>query len=188
MAFLRGELDDSLIARWTEALSLIDWHLAQALGGDSQTREDTGAAYQFEGRSEPPDMAYATLRTLLELECEWQGRDRNQWTKRRSQQPFALMCERSALSLASAVSEALRWISIWGVPNPWGAAARAQKPRISGSYIIRLNHVDVSPTIYDHQLTGRLAAAVSIPIRWQDRHRLYQAVTLPPGVDEYREE
>lgn len=185
MAFLRGELDDSLIARWTEALSLIGWLFAPVAQSEGLQNlpDETGAAAQFDGGPDSPDMAYAALRALLELECEWQGSDRSQWKKRRSQQPFALMCERSSLSLASAVSEALRWISIWGVPNRWGAAARAGKPRIGGRYIIRLSHTDISPTVYDHELAGRLAAAVCIPLCWQDRYRLYQVVTLPPGVD-----
>jgi len=184
IAFLRGELDDFLIARWTEALSLIGWRFAQTEPRDLQnSRDETGVGVQSDGGSESPDIAYAALRTLLELECEWQGRDRSQWKKRRSQQPFALMCERSALSLASAVSEALRWISIWGVKNPWGAKARTEKPRIGGRYIVRLNQTEVSPAVYGHQLAGRVAAAVCIPLRRQDLYRLYQAVTLPPGVD-----
>jgi len=183
MAFLRGELDDFLIVTWIEALSLIGWHFAPAAAGDSQNPLDETGVAAFDGGSESPDMAYAALRTLLELECEWQGSDRSQWKKRRSQQPFALMCERSALSLASAVSEALRWISIWGVPNPWGAAARAEKPRIAGQYIVRLNHGDFCSGIYGQQLVGRLAAAVCIPLRWQDRWRIYRTVTLPPGVE-----
>ncbi|HLI83768.1 MAG TPA: type I-U CRISPR-associated protein Csx17 [Bryobacteraceae bacterium] len=184
MAFLRGELDDFLIARWTEALSLIGWHFASAQAENTQDSfDETAAPFRMENQSESLDMNYAALRTLLELECEWQGNDRSQWKKRRSQQPFALMCERSAMSLPSAVSEALRWISIWGVPNPWGAAARAEEPRVAGRYIINLTHTDISPTIYAHQMAGRLAAAVCIPLCWQDRYRLYQGVTLPPGVD-----
>jgi CRISPR-associated protein Csx17 len=183
LAFLRGELDDFLIARWTEALSLIDWHFAPAAAGDSQNPLDETGVGAFDGGSESPDMAYAALRTLLELECEWQGSDRSQWKKRRSQQPFALMCERSALSLASAVSEANRSNSRWGVPKPWGAAARAEKHLIAVQYIVRLSHGDFSSGIYGQQLVSRLAAAVCIPLRWQDRRRIYRTVTLPPGVE-----
>lgn len=184
MAFLRGELDDSLIARWTEALSLVGWHFAPAEDEKAQDPlYEAAEAVQLVSASESPDMAYATLRTLLELECEWQGRDRSQWKKRRSQQPFAFMCERSSLSLASAVSEALRWTSIWGVRNPWGAEARAEKPRVAGCYVVRLSQTDLSPAVYDRQLAERLAAAVCIPLHWQDRWRIYQTVTLPPGVN-----
>ena len=88
-----------------------------------------GDKQPLESTSEGMEPAYAALRTLLELECEWQGKDRGQWKKRRSQQPFALLCQRSPSSLPLAVSEAFRWISIWGVRNPWGAAARAETPR-----------------------------------------------------------
>jgi CRISPR-associated protein Csx17 len=184
MAFLQGDLDDFLIARWTEALSLIGWYFKRSEdeifkhGVDSATKSEELKASQGS-----LDIAYASLRALVELECEWQGSDQNQWKKRRSQQPFALMCERSALSLTSAVSEALRWISIWGVPNPWGPAARAEQPRIQGRYIIRIAQTAISPTIYHGRSAERLAAAVCIPLRWQDRYKLYQAVTLPPGVD-----
>lgn len=189
IAFLQGELDDVLIAKWTEALSLVGWHFAPDEAGHSQNLlDEAGATVQRDGVLRAPDMAYAALRALLELECEWQGSDRSQWKKRRSQQPFALMCERSALSLSSAVSEALRWISIWGIPNPWGAVARAEEPRVGGRYTIRLSQSDAASAVYDRQLAERLAAAVCIPLRRQDRHRLYKAVTLPPGVDQYREE
>jgi len=184
MAFLRGELDDFLIAKWTEALSLVGWQFARAEAGNAQGQSgETTEVVEFQDASGLPGIAYAALRTLLELECEWQGSDRHQWKKRRSQQPFALLCERSSLSLSSAVSEALRWISIWGVRNPWGAEARAEKPRVDGCYVVRLSQTDLSPAVYDRQLAERLAAAVCIPLRWQDRHRLYQLVTLPPGVN-----
>jgi CRISPR-associated protein Csx17 len=189
MAFLRGELDEFQIARWTEALSPIGWRFASAVAADSQNLpHQADAGVQIDGGSEWPDMAYVGLRTLLELESEWQGSNRGQWKKRRSQQPFASMCDRSPLSLASAVSDALRWVSIWGVPNPWGAAARTEKPRIAGRYIIRVNEAECSGALCDQRLADRLAAAVCIPLRWQDHFRLYQVVTLPPGVDQYREE
>jgi CRISPR-associated protein Csx17 len=181
MAFLQGDLDDFLIARWTEALSLIGKR-----SEDETFKRGVDSATKSAEPKDPQgslDIAYAALRALIELECEWQGSDRNQWKKRRSQQPFALMCERSALSLTSAVSESLRWISIWGVPNPWGPAARAEQPRIQGRYIIRIAQTAISPTIYHGRLAERLAAAVCIPLRWQDRYKLYQTVTLPPGVD-----
>jgi hypothetical protein len=133
--------------------------------------------------SEGIEPAYAALRTLLELECEWQGEDRGQWKKRRSQQPFALLCQRAASSLPLAVSEAFRWISIWGASNPWGAAARAENPRITGRYVVRLDHGNISSAVWDQQLADRLAAAVCIPLRWQDHWQLYRAVTLPPAFD-----
>ncbi len=189
LSFLRGELDDRLIARWTEAMSLIGWHFGKKQNDEdaSDSREAVEEAsieadeQPLDETSEGMESAYAALRTLLELECEWQGKDRGQWKKRRSQQPFALLCERSASSLPLAVSEAYRWIGIWGVRNPWGATARSEKPRITGRYVIRLDHRDIAFSGSDQQLIRRLAAAVSIPLRWQDRWQLYRAVTLPPG-------
>jgi len=176
LGFLRGELDDRLIARWTEAMSLIDWHFTKSNAGHA---EDRPIARDVE-MGDAVEPAYAAFRTLLELECECQGDDRRGWKKRRSQQPFALLCERSASSLSFALSEALRWISIWGVPNPWGAAARAERPRISGRYIVRLDHSDFSFANRDQQLVNRLAAAVCIPLQRRDRESLCLAVTLPP--------
>jgi CRISPR-associated protein Csx17 len=192
LTFLRGGLDDRLIARWTEAMSLIGWHFGKEADDENVPEiasETAGEEATIEGDKQPPEMtpegiepAYAALRALLELECEWQGQDRGQWKKRRSQQPFALLSQRSASSLPLAVSEAFRWISIWGVRNPWGAATRAETPRISGRYVVRLDHGNVSSAIWDQQLADRLAAAVCIPLRWQDRWKLYRAVTLPPGI------
>jgi hypothetical protein len=31
-------------------------------------------------------------------------------------------------------------------------------------------------------LADRLAAAVCIPLQWQDRRQLHRAVTIPPGI------
>ena len=193
LAFLRGGLDDGLIARWTEAMSLIGWHFGKEPDDESAPERASENAVEqagIEGDKAAARMdlrkgiepAYAALRTLLELECEWQGKDRGQWEKRRSQQPFALVSQRSASSLPLAVSEAFRWISIWGVRNPWGAAARAETPRITGRYVVRLDQTDLSSAVWDQQLADRLAAAVCIPVRWQDRWQLYRAVTLPPGI------
>jgi CRISPR-associated protein Csx17 len=184
LTFLRGGVDDRVIARWTEAMSLIGWHFGQEQDEEDAAEKATTEwdKQPLEGASEGMEPAYAALRTLLELECEWQGADRGQWKKRRSQQPFALLCQRSASSLPLAVSESLRWISIWGVRNPWGAAARAEKPRITGRYVVRLDHGNIGSAIYDQQLADRLAAAVCIPLRWQDKWQLYRAVTLPPGA------
>ena len=192
LVFLHGGLDDQLIARWAEAMSLIGWQFgkepddknAPESASEKAVEEATieGDKQPLETTSEGIEPAYAALRALLELECEWQGKDRGQWKKRRSQLPFALLCQRCASSLPLAVSEAFRWISIWGIRNPWVAAARAEKPRITGRYVVRLDHGNSSSAICDQQLAERLAAAVCIPLRWQDRWQLYRAVTLPPGI------
>lgn len=164
LAFLRGDLDDHLIARWTEALSLIEWRLIKV-------EEPAPAAGEWESQAIPPE--YAALRTVLELECE--RREEGDRKKRRSQQPISLLCQRSASTLPLAVTEALRWVGIWGVPNPYGEKAVAEKKRLSGCDIISL-----PPTALSFSTdAARLAAAVCIPLHWRDRYALYRAVSLP---------
>jgi CRISPR-associated protein Csx17 len=164
LAFLCGELDDYLIARWTEALSIIEWRLIkvedQALSGG-----------EWESFAIPPE--YAALRALLELESE--RREEGDRKKRRSQQPISLLCQRSAYVLPFAVTEALRWVGIWGVPNPYGEKARKEKDRLSGRDIISLSAEAMS---FSTDI-ARLAAAVCIPLHWRDRKKLYRAVSLP---------
>lgn len=164
LAFLRAELDDHLIARWTEALSIIEWRLIkveeQALSGD-----------EWESFAIPPE--YAALRSVLELECE--RREDSDRKKRRSQQPISLLCQRSTSVLPFAVTEALRWVGIWGVPNPYGEKAKKEKDRLSGRDIINLSAEGMSFSTD----VARLAAAVCIPLHRRDRKMLYRAVSLP---------
>jgi CRISPR-associated protein Csx17 len=164
LAFLRAELDDHLIARWTEALSIIEWRLIkveeQALSGD-----------ELESFAIPPE--YAALRSVLDLECE--RREDSDRKKRRSQQPISLLCQRSTSVLPFAVTEALRWVGIWGVPNPYGEKAKKEKDRLSGRDIINLSAEGMSFSTD----VARLAAAVCIPLHWRDRKMLYRAVSLP---------
>ncbi|MCX6848575.1 MAG: type I-U CRISPR-associated protein Csx17 [Verrucomicrobia bacterium] len=188
MAFLKGEVDDHLIARWIEALSLIGWNFEKS---DAEAKSDTeeifavadtaplDLAAEGDSSSSPAiPIAYAALRTLLDLECEWQGKDRSSWKKRRSQQPISHLCQRSASSLPLAVSEALRWIGIWGVRNPWGAKSRQEKETLSGRYVVSLEHTELNltDTLGD---PARLAAAVCIPLTLQDHWQLLRAITLP---------
>jgi CRISPR-associated protein Csx17 len=159
LAFLSGDLDDALIARWIEALSLIGWEFPQTAEAPAETTTGESAI--------PPE--YAALRTLLELECA--HRKAGDTQKRRSQQPIALTCQRSASTLPLAVKDALHWIAIWGVPNPY--ANEAEKPRLAGREII-------SPSTFAPSAdAARLAAAVCIPLHWRDRSSLYRAVSLP---------
>jgi CRISPR-associated protein Csx17 len=160
LAFLRGELDDHLIARWIEALSLIGWRLANV---KDEPYED------WQPAAIPPE--YAALRTLLEIECE--PRKEGDTQKRRSHQPIALLCQRSASTLPLAVTEALRWIAIWGVRNPY--ENKAEKERLAGRDIIK------PATFAPSTVATRLAAAVCIPLHWRDRFALYRAVSLPQG-------
>ncbi len=161
LAFLRGELDDHLIARWTEALSLIGWELFNDAQPDGE----------WESQAIPPE--YAAPRVVLELECE--RREEGDRKKRRSQQPISVLCQRSASTLPLAVTEALRWIGIWGVPNPYGEKAVAEKQRLSGRDIISLPMASLSFSTDP----ARLAAAVCIPLHWRDRKALFRAVSLP---------
>jgi CRISPR-associated protein Csx17 len=161
LAFLRGDLDAHLIAHWIEALSLIGWKLVKVDGTRPAEEPDAPAI--------PPE--YAALRTLLELECERQ--EQGDTKKRRSQQPISLLCQRSASTLPLAVTEALRWIAIWGVPNPNREQAEGGEKRLAGRDII-------SPRTFSPSTDAtRLAAAVCIPLHWRDRDKLYRAVSLP---------
>lgn len=164
LAFLRRELDDQLTARWVEALSLIDWKLVKV-------NEPPITDEEWEAHAIPPD--YAALRTLIELECE--RRDEGDTKKRRSQQPISLLCQRSASTLPLAVTEALRWIAIWGVPNPGWKKANEEKERLAGRDIIRIPTSALS-TSAD---TTRLAAAVCIPLCRRDQNAIFRAVSLP---------
>jgi CRISPR-associated protein Csx17 len=161
LAFLHRDLDDPLIARWIEALSLIGWNFPEADEAAAGTTSDEFAI--------PPE--YAALRTLLELECG--HRKEGDTKKRRSQQPITLLCQRSASTLPLAVTESLRWIGIWGVPNPYGKEAETKRPRLAGRDII-------SPRTFTPSTdAARLAAAVCIPLHWRDRFALYRSVSLP---------
>jgi CRISPR-associated protein Csx17 len=162
LAFLRRDLDDHQIARWIEALSLIDWRLVNTTDTPCPRNETEPSALPIE---------YAALRTLLELECE--RREAGDTAKRRSQQPIALLCQRSASTLPQAVTEALRWIAIWGFANPWGREAKVRKAHLAGRDIVGLRAI--SPGVD----SGRLAAAVCIPLDWRDRETLFRAISLP---------
>jgi CRISPR-associated protein Csx17 len=164
LAFLRGEFDDHLIARWIEALSLIDWKLASV--------DNAIADNEWETHAIPPE--YAALRSLIELECE--RREQDDTGKRRSQQPVSLLCQRSSSTLPLAVTEALRWIAIWGIPNPERQKAKVGKDRLAGRDIISLQPGTLS---FSTTNAVRLAAAACIPLHWRDRNALYRAVSLP---------
>ena len=166
LAFLRGELDERQIARWTEALSLIGWNYSRKDKQIGEEAEDLPAI--------PPE--YAALRTLLELECEWQKED--EIKKRRSQQPVSLLCQRSFSVLPIAVSEALRWIAIWGIPNPYRGKEEPEKKRLAGRDII---HLETDGLSFSTD-AARLAAALCIPLHWGDRQLLYKAVSIPQTV------
>jgi hypothetical protein len=71
------------------------------------------------------------------------------------------------------VTEALRWIAIWGFANPWGREAKVRKAHLAGRDIVGLRAI--SPGVD----SGRLAAAVCIPLDWRDRETLFRAISLP---------
>jgi len=160
LSFLRHELDDHLIARWIEALSLIGWKYIKPA--------NTPADGEMESHAIP--LEYAALRTLIELECE--RREGSDTKKRRSQQPISLLCLRSGSTLPLSVTESLRWIAIWGVPNPDREQAKDGKARLAGRDIIYLASISPSSD------AARLAASVCIPLHWRDRNALYRAVSL----------
>jgi len=173
LAFLNGELDDHKIARWIEALSLIGWRFEKT----EKENSDTGNAERAEVKnSHPTPPCYAALRTLLDLEGAYQKPE--EYKRRRSEQPIAQLCTCSSHALAQATCEALRWVAVWGVENPWGEKSRREMASMKGAYIINLDRQDMS--IPEAFLSPeRIAAAVAIPLSWRDRFRLHQIVTMP---------
>lgn len=173
LAFLRGELDLQQIARWAEALSLIGWHRTKTKNQleDKKTEESDTDAPIWQPEAISP--AYAALRSLLEVECEWQGTEDSLWQKRRSRIPFALLCQRSSETVTRAVSESLHRLSIWGVRNP-DRNSREESPRLQGKTVIKPPRINVSP-----EEASRLAAAVCIPLEWKNQLQLYQEITIP---------
>jgi len=184
LAFLNGELDDHCIARWTEALSLIGWHFEkEGESADPPVSSEEQSPEREQRHFPAVPLAYAALRSVIEMECEWQGNDSSLWKKRRSHRPISLLCQRTPSSLALAVEDALRWLAIWGVPNCWSKDARRENPRLAGRDIIRLDHRELNCNEFNSRLVTRLAAAVLIPLDWRDRGKLYRAATLPQSVE-----
>jgi CRISPR-associated protein Csx17 len=180
LAFLNHDLDDHRIARWTEALSLIGWHFEKEEESADPSASSEEQSLEDEQQQFPAvPLAYAALRSVIEMECEWQGNDSSLWKKRRSHRPISLLCQRTPSSLALAVEDALRWLAIWRVPNCWGEAARREKPRLGGRDVIRVDHRELNLGEGQSRLVNRLAAAVLIPLDWRDHGKLYRTVTLP---------
>src|SRR6266571_24318 len=180
--FLNGELDDHRIARWTEALSLIGWHFEKEESADLFASSEEQSLEDEQRQFPAVPLAYTALRSVIEMECEWQGNESSRWKKRRSYRPIALLCQRTPSSLALAVEDALRWLAIWSVPNCWGEAARRERPRLGGRDVIRADHRELNWGEGQSPLLSRLAAAVLIPLDWRDRGKLYRAVTLPQTI------
>jgi CRISPR-associated protein Csx17 len=183
LALLNGELDEQCIARWTEALSLIGWRFeAEAGTGDVAESIEEQSRTDEPRQSSAIPLAYAALRSLIEMECERQGTDASLWKKRRSHRPIALLCQRTPSSLALAVEDALRWLAIWGVLNCWDKTARREKPRLGGRDVVRADHRELNFDQSRSRLVTRLAAAVLIPLDCRDCDKLYRAVTLPQST------
>lgn len=169
LAFLNNDLDDHKIARWIEALSLIGWQFEK----QKETTEST-ALPDKSGHAIP--LPYAALRTLLDAELAYQ--EPETYKRRRSEQPVAQLCACSPYTLTQATREALRYLSIWGVPNPWGQESCVATPTMKGAYIVSLDGCAYAIT-EETQSSVRVCAAVAIPLSWRDRWQLARLVTLP---------
>ncbi len=180
LAFLRDELDDYRIARWTEALSLIGWRSDKKENETESTGGNEEAPPEDNNNLEVIPIAYAALRSLLEVECEWQENNPSLWKKRRSQRPVALLCQQSPSSLTLAVEDALRWLSIWGLENYWNGVSSQETTRLSGRAIIRVDHNTIR--FNDARFVQRIAAAVALPLDWQDHGKLFRYITLPQAL------
>lgn len=170
LRFLHGELDDTRIARWAEALSLIGWHPSS-----NQTESwNRSQEMAIEESSRPLPLAYAAIRSLLETELVPSAGDAE---RRRcvSSRTLALLRERSGAGAAAATEEALHRLSIVGVRNPYDQTQK-EKPHLAGRDIVRIQR---SAFLVADPDISRLAAAVCIPLHWRDRFRLFRNVTLP---------
>lgn len=175
--FLNGELDDAKISRWIEALSIIGWHFLKRENGPQD--DDDNDVTETTAMPLPTPLPYAALRNLLDLECAYQ--EKSEYKHRRSLQPITQLRQCSTGSLAQATREALYWISIWGVRNPWGKDSRAKREVLKGTYVVSLDNceVNIPENLFSPE---RIAAAVCIPLLWKDRWQLLQNVTLPISV------
>jgi len=171
LRFLRGELDDRRIASLVEALSLIDWRLQPKIAG-TRVGETTEV--------EPVPVAYAAARSLLEIACDPRTTNDSETTNKKRplatvQRVVALLSRQEPYMAASATVEALRRLSIAGVPNPYGEASQQEKPRLVGRDVVKVGE----SLRIDFNSARRLAAAVLIPLDWHDRWTLFRSITLP---------
>ncbi len=174
LQFLRGELDDRRIATLVEAVSLIDWRYAPR-GRDAHAIDPA-----VDERLDPVPVAYAAVRSLLEIACETRSLDGNETTDRTSphvvvQRTISLVSHQERGMVAAATTEALRRLAVVGIPNPYGEKSRREKPKLAGRDVIQVG----GRLSLDEQLSRRLAAAVLIPLDWRDRWKLFRAITLP---------
>jgi len=168
LAFLRRELDDRKIARLILGLSLVEWAQGRAQSAGEPDSEQVAIA-----------PAYAVLRALVEIGIEKPDQESAERVVRRSPKAIALVCQRTAASAARGVEEALRRLSIAGVPKPPSKAAEGS--RAAGRWIISLRaHELTIPRVH----AVRLAAAALIPLCRRDRYRVFRAVTVPQAVEE----
>jgi CRISPR-associated protein Csx17 len=176
LAFLRGELDDRRIAGLIEGLCLIDWEQSSA-SHRTDSPEDAD-----EEPAEPVPVAYAAVRSLVEIACDARPRDvtaKAAPTPRASvQRTISLVTRREPGVVAAGVSEALRRLAIVGVPNTYGEDSRRQTPTLAGRDVITLG-TGLSELRCDPVLAQRLAAAAFIPLDRRDCWKLFRTVTLP---------
>lgn len=177
LLFLRGELDDRRIARMVEALSLIDWQ------GHSTRHQENSADAKDEDRLHPLPVSYAAVRALIEIACDAKSDGAAENTAKSGpravvHRTVSLVSCQAPETVALGVFEALRRLAIVGVPNTYGEDNRRQKPKLAGRDVVALWSGQVRLQC-GPLLSGRLAAAVLIPLDWQDHWKLFRAITLP---------
>ena len=174
LAFLQGKLDDRRIARLVEALSLIDWRYSAG-----RTEEDCDQPWDEE-ELDPVPIAYAAMRSLLEVACDVQRTESEKLAapsepRARVQRAVSLLSRQEPRMAAAATVEALRRLAIIGVTNPYGNESQREKPTLAGRDVVQVSE----SLVVDVELARRLAAAVLIPLDWRDRWTLFRAITLP---------
>jgi CRISPR-associated protein Csx17 len=176
LAFLRGELDDTRIARLVEGLSLVDWH-------QPAERQLKDAAQETdEQQLDAVPVAYAAVRSLVEIACDASSGDRGTTgrpgPRATVQRTISLVSRQKPGMVVAGVTEALRRLAIVGVPNTYGEATRQQKPKLAGQDVVTFG-TESARIQFDPALSRRLAAAVLIPLARHDRWKLFRAITLP---------
>jgi CRISPR-associated protein Csx17 len=176
LAFLRGELNDSRIARLADGLSLIDWQQR------SERELNDAAQDSDEQQRDAVPVAYAAVRSLVEIACDASSSGStiagDSGPRATVQRTVGLVTRQEPGMVVSGVKEALRRLAIVGVPNTYGEAARRQKPKLAGKDVITFEAGSARMQC-DPALSRRLAAAVLIPLARHDRWKLFRAITLP---------
>ena len=117
-------------------LSLIDWQQP------SERQQVESALDTDEQQLESLPIAYAAVRSLIEIACDASSNDGvtagNSGPRATVQRTVSLVSRLEPGMVAAGVTEALRRLAVVGVPNGYGKDARNQKPKLAGRDVVTL--------------------------------------------------